>query len=80
MTDAAIASSSAATRRAGTLGVHSLDRFVFTVPELDVAERFYMRSASTCGAVASGSISTPSATRSAGARCSPRAPARSCST
>ena len=29
------------TRRAGVLGVHSLDRFVFTVPELDAAERFY---------------------------------------
>ena len=29
------------TRRPGVLGVHSLDRFVFTVPELDAAERFY---------------------------------------
>jgi len=33
--------SSASTRRAGVLGVHSLDRFVFTVPELGAAERFY---------------------------------------
>src|SRR5574340_1723815 len=28
-------------RRAGALGVHSLDRFVFSVPDLDPAERFY---------------------------------------
>lgn len=28
-------------RRAGTLGVHSLNRFVFTVPSLDEAEKFY---------------------------------------
>ncbi|HSC00522.1 MAG TPA: metapyrocatechase, partial [Burkholderiaceae bacterium] len=32
---------SASTRRPGVLGVHSLDRFVFTVPELDAAEAFY---------------------------------------
>jgi len=36
---AAIASMS--TRRPGVLGVHSLDRFVFTVPELEAAESFY---------------------------------------
>ena len=29
------------TRRSGVLGVHSLDRFVFTVPDLDAAEAFY---------------------------------------
>ena len=28
-------------RRAGVLGVHSVSRFVFTVPSLDEAERFY---------------------------------------
>ena len=28
-------------RRPNTLGVHSLDRFVFSVPDLEVAERFY---------------------------------------
>ncbi len=28
-------------RRRGALGVHSVDRFVFTVPDLSVAERFY---------------------------------------
>jgi catechol 2,3-dioxygenase-like lactoylglutathione lyase family enzyme len=28
-------------RRAGVLGVHSLDHFVFTVPELAAAEKFY---------------------------------------
>ena len=33
--------SSAPTRRPAALGVHSLDRFVFTVPELDTAETFY---------------------------------------
>jgi len=33
--------SSAPTRRPAALGVHSLDRFVFTVPELDTAEAFY---------------------------------------
>jgi len=32
---------SASTRRPGVVGVHSLDRFVFTVPDLDVAEAFY---------------------------------------
>jgi catechol 2,3-dioxygenase-like lactoylglutathione lyase family enzyme len=31
----------ASTRRPAVLGVHSLDRFVFTVPDLDVAETFY---------------------------------------
>ncbi|HSB23237.1 MAG TPA: VOC family protein [Burkholderiaceae bacterium] len=36
---AAIATAS--TRRPGVLGVHSLDRFVFTVPELGAAEAFY---------------------------------------
>ena len=68
------------TRRAGALGVHSLDRFVFTVPELDAAERSTGPSASTCGAAASGSTCTPSAIRSAGARCSRPAAPRSCST
>ncbi|MEO7243237.1 MAG: VOC family protein [Variovorax sp.] len=28
-------------RRAGAAGVHSIDRFVFSVPDLDEAERFY---------------------------------------
>jgi catechol 2,3-dioxygenase-like lactoylglutathione lyase family enzyme len=28
-------------RRPNALGVHSLDRFVFSVPDIDVAERFY---------------------------------------
>jgi len=28
-------------RRSGTLGVHSLNRFVFTVPDLEPAEQFY---------------------------------------
>jgi len=28
-------------RRAGVTAIHSLDRFVFTVPDLDVAQRFY---------------------------------------
>src|SRR5262245_23194703 len=28
-------------RRAGVLGVHSLDRFALSVPETDAAERFY---------------------------------------
>ena len=37
MTDSA----STSTRRPGALGVHSLDRFVFTVPDLDAAEKFY---------------------------------------
>jgi catechol 2,3-dioxygenase-like lactoylglutathione lyase family enzyme len=32
---------SVSTRRAGVLGVHSLDRFVFSVPELAAAETFY---------------------------------------
>ncbi len=32
---------SAATRRPGVVGVHSIDRFVFTVPDLGVAEKFY---------------------------------------
>ena len=31
----------ASSRRAGTLGVHSLNRFVISVPELDVAQKFY---------------------------------------
>jgi catechol 2,3-dioxygenase-like lactoylglutathione lyase family enzyme len=30
------------TRRLGVIGVHSIDRFVFSVPSLDEAERFYM--------------------------------------
>lgn len=30
------------TRRPGVIGVHSIDRFVFSVPSLDEAERFYM--------------------------------------
>jgi len=30
------------TRRPGVIGVHSIDRFVFSVPSLDDAERFYM--------------------------------------
>ena len=30
-----------ASRRSGAVAVHSLDRFVFTVPQLDVAFRFY---------------------------------------
>jgi catechol 2,3-dioxygenase-like lactoylglutathione lyase family enzyme len=33
--------SPSAHRRPNTLGVHSLDRFVFSVPDLDAAERFY---------------------------------------
>jgi catechol 2,3-dioxygenase-like lactoylglutathione lyase family enzyme len=33
--------STATTRRPGVLGVHSLNRFVFSVPDLDVAQRFY---------------------------------------
>jgi len=33
--------SPSAHRRPDTLGVHSLDRFVFSVPDLDTAERFY---------------------------------------
>ena len=32
---------SAIVRRHDSLGVHSLDRFVFTVPDIDVAQRFY---------------------------------------
>ena len=28
-------------RRSGTTGVHSVDRVVFTAPDLDEAERFY---------------------------------------
>ena len=32
---------SATARRAGVTAVHSLDRFVFTVPDLDDAARFY---------------------------------------
>jgi len=35
------ATATAPTRRPGVLGVHSLDRFAFTVPDLDVAETFY---------------------------------------
>ena len=35
------APATASTRRAGVLGVHSLDRFVFTVPDLATAETFY---------------------------------------
>ena len=34
-------SASAAPRRNGVTAVHSLNRFVFSVPDLDVAERFY---------------------------------------
>lgn len=33
--------STAAPRRPGVVGVHSLNRFVFSVPELDAAQRFY---------------------------------------
>ena len=32
---------SATARRAGVTAVHSLDHFVFSVPDLDVAARFY---------------------------------------
>ena len=32
---------SATARRAGVIAVHSLDHFVFSVPDLDVAARFY---------------------------------------
>jgi catechol 2,3-dioxygenase-like lactoylglutathione lyase family enzyme len=39
--EAVAAARKAATRRAGATAVHSLDRFVFSVPDLDVAERFY---------------------------------------
>lgn len=35
------APSRAAPRRPGVTAVHSIDRFVFTVPDLDVAQRFY---------------------------------------
>lgn len=34
-------SAASAVRRAGVLAVHSVEHFVFTVPDLDVAERFY---------------------------------------
>ena len=34
-------SQQAASRRAGVLGVHSVNRFVFPVPKLDEAEQFY---------------------------------------
>ncbi len=34
-------SGNGASRRNGAIAAHSLDRFVFSVPELDVAERFY---------------------------------------
>ncbi len=34
-------SSNGASRRNGVTAVHSLSRFVFSVPDLDVAERFY---------------------------------------
>ena len=34
-------SSQATPRRNGVTAVHSLDRFVFTVPDLDEAQRFY---------------------------------------
>ena len=30
-----------ASRRPGELGIHSLDRFLFSVPDLAVAQRFY---------------------------------------
>ena len=33
--------SARAPRRAGVTAIHSLDRFVFTVPDVDVAQRFY---------------------------------------
>ena len=33
--------SPSASRRAGVLAVHSVDRIVFTVPDIDVAEKFY---------------------------------------
>ena len=32
---------SAAARRAGVIAVHSLDHFVFSVPDLDAGVRFY---------------------------------------
>ena len=35
------ASANGAPRRDGVTAIHSLDRFVFTVPALDEAERFY---------------------------------------
>ena len=38
---AEMTASTAASRRAGALGVHSLHRFVFTVPDLEVARVFY---------------------------------------
>jgi len=38
---AAANSSTAHTRRPGVVGVHSLNRFIFTVPELGTAEKFY---------------------------------------
>lgn len=32
---------SSATRRAGVTAVHSVERVVFTVPEIEAAEKFY---------------------------------------
>ena len=56
-------------RRPDALGVHSVDRFVFSVPDLAPAERSIARSASTCAATATASTSTRTAIRIAGAAC-----------
>jgi hypothetical protein len=55
-------------RRAGVTAVHSLHRFVFTVPDLAVATRFYQ------------SFGLDVRTRIAGGRSSRRRDARSCNT
>jgi hypothetical protein len=56
--------------RAALQSVHSLDAFVFTVPDLGEAQRFYERLRRAApGETATGSTCTPPATRTPGVRC-----------
>ena len=71
---------SATARRAGVIAVHSLDHFVFSVPDLDEAARFYDDFGLEVRGAATGCTCTRSAIPIGGAPYSRRRGRSACST